>query len=357
MSFSRRFRWMFANVLLSLGSVSAHSAGLATDGFWFSHHDWELACDNTGSCKAAGYQAEAEEAAVSLLLTRRAGPRQPVVGQIMLGEYGDPKPELAQLPSPWKPMLRVNGQNQGVVLVDKTLRTGELSARQVAVVLGVLPKAARIELTLGEQAWRLSDRGATAVLLKMDEFQGRLGTPGALVKTGVQSENTVPGERPMPVVRTVALANPQPGDERFIARHGKALLSALRPTVKADDCPDLVNSQADVGDWTAMRLTSNRMLVSGRCWMAAYNAGHGFWVVNHQPPFDPVLVTTNGTDRVENTILSQHKGRGLGDCWSYDEWTWTATGYVHTRSGTSGLCRLVSPGGAWDLSTRVTDVR
>ncbi|MEY2685757.1 MAG: hypothetical protein RJA09_2902 [Pseudomonadota bacterium] len=348
--------WAVCAVAVLCGAP-VQAAGTATEGLGFNHHDWELACDNTRACKAAGYQADGDEAAVSLLLTRKAGPRQPVTGQLMLGEYGDPNPALAHLPSPLKPVLRVNGQAHGVVPVDKTSRTGELSARQVAVVLGVLPKTAAIELALGEQVWRLSDRGAAAVLLKMDEFQGRLGTPGALVKPGAKSEDTVPAERPMPVVRTVPLAKPQAGDDRFVARQGKALQVALRQTVKPDDCPHLVGPEAEPGEWTAVRLTPTRMLVSGTCWRAAYNAGSGFWVVNTQPPYDPVLVTTNGTDRVENTILAQHKGRGLGDCLTYDEWTWTASGYVHTRSATSGLCKLVSPGGAWDLPTRITDVR
>lgn len=44
----------------------------------FSHHDWQLACDNTRTCRAAGYQAEGEEPPMSVLLTREAGPRRPV---------------------------------------------------------------------------------------------------------------------------------------------------------------------------------------------------------------------------------------------------------------------------------------
>jgi hypothetical protein len=343
-----------------LCAMPVRAAGATTEGLWFSHHDWALACDNTRACKAVGYQADADEQAVSLLLTRRAGPRQPVKGLVALGENDGEGPEPTQggsTQTPLKPMLHVNGQVHGVVPVDRASRIGELSARQVVVVLGVLPKTARIELTLGDRVWRLSDRGAAAVLLKMDEFQGRLGSPGALVKPGTQSEDAVPAERPKPVVRQVALPPPQPGDDRFVARHGKVLLGALRPTVKPDDCPDLANPRADPGDWTAVRLTPTRMLVSGPCWAAAYNAGQGFWTVNAQPPFGPVLVTPNGTDRVENTILSQQKGRGLGDCWSTDEWTWNGSGFVHTRSATTGLCKLVSPGGPWDLPTHVTDVR
>jgi Protein of unknown function (DUF1176) len=158
-------------------------------------------------------------------------------------------------------------------------------------------------------------------------------------------------------VRAARLPKPQPTDKQFVARHGQALQLALRKTVKEDDCPDLFSPQPESADWEAVRLTASRMLVEGRCWSAAYNTGSGFWVVNNQPPFDPVLVTANGTERVEHTLLSVQKGRGLGDCFNTDEWTWTGSGYVHTRSTSTGLCKLVSPGGAWDLPTRVTHVQ
>ena len=54
----------------------------------FSHFDWELACDNTRTCRAAGYQAGNEEPGVSVLLTRPAGPDQPVTAQVELAHYG-----------------------------------------------------------------------------------------------------------------------------------------------------------------------------------------------------------------------------------------------------------------------------
>ncbi|STW09638.1 Protein of uncharacterised function (DUF1176) [Klebsiella grimontii] len=37
----------------------------------------------------------------------------------------------------------------------------------------------------------LSGEGAYAVLLKMDDVQGRIGTPGALTKKGDRPENSV----------------------------------------------------------------------------------------------------------------------------------------------------------------------
>ena len=32
----------------------------ADTGIYFIHKDWELACDNTGMCRAVGYQSDAQ---------------------------------------------------------------------------------------------------------------------------------------------------------------------------------------------------------------------------------------------------------------------------------------------------------
>ena len=59
-----------------------------------------------------------------------------------------------------------------------------LSAAQMAKLLPRMLDADAAELSDGKQQWRLSLAGLKAALLRMDEAQGRLGTPGALVKKG-----------------------------------------------------------------------------------------------------------------------------------------------------------------------------
>ena len=44
--------------------------------------DWDTVCDNTGTCRAAGYQAGYEAQAISLLLVRDAGADAAVSGEI-----------------------------------------------------------------------------------------------------------------------------------------------------------------------------------------------------------------------------------------------------------------------------------
>ena len=73
-------------LLLTLLLVSALNVRAGTvQGIHFSHEDWEIACDNTRACRAAGYQSDQADRAVSVLLTRKAGPNQPVSAELMLG--------------------------------------------------------------------------------------------------------------------------------------------------------------------------------------------------------------------------------------------------------------------------------
>ena len=52
----------------------------------FDHEDWQLVCDNTRTCRAAGYQSDAADMPVSVLLTRKAGAGTAVAGRVMLGD-------------------------------------------------------------------------------------------------------------------------------------------------------------------------------------------------------------------------------------------------------------------------------
>ncbi|MBY0239227.1 MAG: DUF1176 domain-containing protein [Burkholderiaceae bacterium] len=41
---------------MALAPALAGATGFT--GIYFQHHDWEMACDNTGTCRAAGYQED-----------------------------------------------------------------------------------------------------------------------------------------------------------------------------------------------------------------------------------------------------------------------------------------------------------
>ncbi len=331
--------------------VSLHNTGKAAKpvakAVVFSHKDWELACDNTRTCRAVGYHRDDDHNnPLALLLERQAGVATATVAKLMLGYYG----ENETPPMPASLDVRVNGRSLGRVAVLEDSGIAELNATQTAAVLLALPKVADVQFVSGKNRWKLSGDGATAVLLKMDEAQGRLGTATALVKKGHASDDGVLPLLPVPVVRMGGMDASKPVD--------KQLAAAIKPLLtsgKNDDCTDLAKTEG-TEPLQIWRLNATKLLVSARCWSAAYNFGHGYWLVNDKPPYQPQLMTDSGSDYSGGIISAHHKGRGLGDCWSSNEWVWNGVGFTHSSSSTTGMCKLVAPGGAWSLPTVVTHV-
>ncbi len=209
-------------------------------GIYFSHGDWELACDNTGTCRAAGYQAGQNAPAASVLLTRTAGPGAVVSGQLLIGE------PAAGLSTVRRLTLRIDGRSAGTVSAGR--KSVQLAPGVVDALLRALPpytSAARcgssgaacafgtagIAWTSGQHSWPLSSQGAAAVLLKMDEFQGRVGTRGALVRPGTASEALVPPATSVPVVTAARWAPTLPADASLGAQQAAPLRAALRATL------------------------------------------------------------------------------------------------------------------------------
>jgi hypothetical protein len=342
-------------VLASQYAQSADNPGLS-----FSHNDWELVCDNTRTCRAAGYSSDGEELSVSVLLTRKAGPNQPVTAELMIGQYGENE-ALNKLPAVFELTMQINQLSLGRLAINKDTLVAQLPEKQAEALLAALTRNSKIEWVAGENSWHLSDKGAAAVLLKMDEYQGRVGTQGALFKRGSLSEDGVLPPLPIPVVIAPPLAESQSKDNRLATNESKALREALRATIKDDDyCPDLLETETGGNGKAALsitRLTETKLLVSTQCWRGAYNIGYGYWVMDDTSAYHPVLITTAGSDFSEGSISASQKGRGLGDCWSSEAWTWDGKQFVYTESSSTGMCRLLAPGGAWSLPKVMTEIR
>ena len=80
------FQRHLKTILLIYSSFVTTSVFAEIKGISFSHEDWELACDNTGTCRAAGYHTDGNsfERMVSVLLTRKAGTNTPVKAEFMM---------------------------------------------------------------------------------------------------------------------------------------------------------------------------------------------------------------------------------------------------------------------------------
>jgi hypothetical protein len=314
----------------------------------FADQDWQVVCDNTRTCRAAGYQHEGDANAVSLLLTRAAGPGATVTGELLLGDMGRGGSSPASL------KLTIAGKPAGTIAIDRARHRAPLGGSVVEALLRALPGAAPIALSAGKTTWRLSGDGAAAMLLKMDELQGRVGTASALVRRGTLGSDNVLLPLSVPTLQAVRIAGPaRPGDD--------ALASLILSRIPhADDCPALddVDTARDPANAPKVwHLDANRVLLRAACGRSAGSQGDGFWIAIVHPPYDAKRLTASGTgfDGVA-TLSAQHKDRELGDCVTDEAWTWNGYAFEATSASTSGLCREVAVGGAWNLPTLVTQV-
>ncbi len=315
----------------------------------FSHKDWELACDNTRTCRAAGYSEENDGPNATILLTRAAGPSQTIKVELQLADD-------ERHPAPDQLAMSVDGRALGMVRTDPKSSILTLTDAQVRALLPALLKDGRIAWTGKGTTWTISTAGANAVLLKMDEFQGRLDTPGALVRKGSKPESTVLPPLPAPEIQAAPVSQDK-NPIKLTTAQTRELKGALRKTVMEGDCEQLDATSETAGVLEARPLTKDKLLVSHTCWTAAYNTGDGYWVVNAKPPYAPVLVTTSATGYDDGVITSFQKGRGIADCVATSTWTWDGRAFAQTSDATTGMCRQITAGGAWDLPTLVTRVR
>lgn len=330
----------------------------------FQHHDWELVCDNTLTCRIAGYHGSSSPLAGSILFVRKAGSNAAIMGKAKLGNYDNDSYTKA-LPARFTFTLYVNNRELGSVVFSKSNMEADLSPDQVNAILLALRRVSVIDLKRGRLSIRISDIGAAAVMLKMDEFQGRIDTPSALVRKGTRSNASVHPPLPLPVVYAPSFVPAKPNDQNIFKdkKARESLRKELRKTVrKIDDidgidwCENIDDPQSfdKTLDWT--RITQHKLLVSSSCRDGAYSFPFGYWVINEKQPYAPQLVTTFGSDDEGVHVFANHKGRGPGDCWSSERWTWNGQEFVATEAYQTGMCRGVRYGGTWVLPTLVSKV-
>lgn len=318
-------------------------------GIEFSHHDWELYCSNTGTCRAAGYQEDNGEHPVSILLTRKAGANQAVRAEVAIGDY-EGELKAIQLKNI---QLYVNDRSYGVIQGDFNQSTTlALSKTQVDAILRQSRRDAKIVLKNQYIQAQVSSKGMTAVLLKMDEFQHRVGTVGALVEKGPADESQVLAAQPKLMVKQVRTA--KRATQVLKADHPdygklKQRLMAAMPAEERTYCAGdyLEDNERDIELYA---LGNQQQLALMLCWRAAYNEGLGAWLLDDRTGSSKTeFITDQASEFDQGEIYGSQKGRGLGDCWVSDQWIWDGDKFVHTLDRWTGKCRMIAGGGAWEL--------
>ena len=343
-------------ILLSLLPLTAMAAP-SLKGFEKTYQDWDLICDNTGTCNMAGYPEYYPEHPVSILFTRSAGEKASVTAQLALlrEDVGNKTAEII-----------LNGQSLGTVPNISEDGNAKLSEKQTTELLTALKGNASIEVVFGEFKEKVSDKGAAAAMLKMDEFQQRLNTPSALIRQG-QEKHAVLAPQAVPKIEAVSVNNRQTKELKLGEKQFDAVLALLRKSNGTnEDAENYCYALHIDEEWnkkiTLYPLTKGKVLAEAIC-MGGYNYINYYAVLDEKlSKVEQVLANQyNYADYDKNThilkIEGAFKARGLGDCWHGQEAVWNGKTFILTKEYPSGSCKGF-PGGAWGpLPTFVSELK
>ena len=335
-------------LLLALLPLTAMATPI--QGFFKNYQDWDLICDNLGTCRMAGYQEEGDDP-VSILFTRAAGENAAVEGKLTISPFGeaDRDVQVGQDIEIW-----LNGKSLGTVKHISDENPDKLTEAQTKALLSGLKKESEIRLTYGKTTLKVSDKGAAAAMLKMDEFQQRLNTPSALIRKG-QEKHAVLAPQPAPKIEVVSVNNRKTTELKRGEKQYDNVLALLR---KANSCDDEDITSQDI---TLYPLTQNKILAEALCASGAYQSTNYYAVLDDKlSKVEQVLADQYngvGGDGKQGYafVRGAYKGRGVGDCWSSQDAVWNGKIFIRTSEWTTGSCKGF-PGGAWQLPTFVSDI-
>ena len=335
-------------LLLALLPVVAMATSIKGIG---NYQDWDLVCDNTGTCRMAGYQDESSDP-VSILFTRAAGENAAVEGKFTILPFGeaDRDVQVGQDIEIW-----LNGKSLGKVKHISDDAPDKLTEEQTKALLSGLKKESEIRLTYGKTTLKVSDKGAAAAMLKMDEFQQRLNTPSALIRQG-QEKHAVLAPQAAPKIEAVSVNNHKTIELKRGEKQFKHVLALLRKAY--DGC---VDEDLESQDITLYPLTQNKILAEALCASGAYQSTNYYAVLDDKlSKVEQVLAeqyNEAGYDEKQGYafVRGSYKGRALGDCLAGQDAVWNGKIFIRTSEWTTGSCKGL-PGGTWQLPIFVSNV-
>ena len=335
-------------LLLTLLPVAAMATSIKGIG---NYQDWDLVCDNTGTCRMAGYQDESSDP-VSILFTRAAGENAAVEGKFTILPFGeaDRDVQVGQDIEIW-----LNGKSLGKVKHISDDAPDKLTEEQTKALLSGLKKESEIRLTYGKTTLKVSDKGAAAAMLKMDEFQQRLNTPSALIRQG-QEKHAVLAPKVEPKIDAVSVKNRKTIELKLGEKQYDNVLALLR---KAHD--GCVDEDLESQDIMIYPLTHNKVLAEALCFKGAYQGTNYYAVLDDKlSKVEQVLAeqyNEAGYDEKQGYafVRGSYKGRALGDCLAGQDAVWNGKIFIRTSEWTTGSCKGL-PGGMWQLPIFVSNV-
>lgn len=304
--------------------------------------DWMAGCDNLKSCAALSVPPETVDTTAYLRLERPAGPDGMVKLVLRLrGEWQ--KPPLAVELKLGGAAFPAGGKSMPVT-ADADLASVAFQPADTSAFIEAARKATKLSVAAPGVSAEVSLSGAIAALLWIDEQQGRLNTPSALIRKG--SVGTAPAALALPVITA------KPASGTLSEKDGKALAAALRKQIAQRDPDRCEDSEMTTKHDTAWRLDARRSLVSLTCSLGAYNASNAFWIVENGVVAGAKSVEFPwGDDSEKNVLVNGEfepktgridyfaRGRGIGDCGAMGGYAWTGTSFALTGFSMMGECR------------------
>ncbi len=302
--------------------------------------DWTVGCDNLRTCIALGLPPSEGDGAYVKISRAGAADGEPAVSFTAYAADETKQPLLKvlldgeALPSlPNEPLS---------ARLDGDFVTASLSRDGARAFIAALRSAKTLTVQLIDEgkagdAAAVSLAGSAAALLYMDAQQQRLGTVTALVRRGDKLASSIPSPPEPPTIAAVKMGE--------IKKPPKLPPGVARS--KDESCKGY--------DPIVMRLSSGQTLWGVCDQAAAYNSIYRFWIAGadrakpavFQTPGraadeDAALLTSPDLSDDGLTIVSENKGRGVGDCGEISEWAWDGAAFRLVLLRKMDECRGVS---------------
>ncbi len=347
----RRSAGVETALLAALLGLALTAPAQAQSGEMKTFRDWIAGCDNTRSCAALSLPKESDEDVAFLRLDRKAGPDATATLALKLrAQKLEPRfdIELALDAAPFP----AAGRRYAATSVDGEVAEIALAPAETEALIAAARKATTLTARIKARSFKISLAGSVAAMLWLDEQQGRLNTPSALIRKG--TTGSAPPAPSVPVI----LARPSSG-KPLAKAEAAALVKAMRSEInrrEPDSCEDVPAGFSDSdGAWP---LDDKLQLVALVCSRGAYNLNSQFWLVNGRDVAKARPASFEGNGSPENELVNADydpktgqvsfyaKGRGIGDCGSSGAYGWNGTRFTLLQLSSMAECRLI-PGDDW----------
>lgn len=324
---------------------------------YFSYKNWGMVCDNTLTCRAYSYIDDENSA---IFLKRYAGANQPIIGSVYLED-----------PSIYEQItLSINDKPTGIIEPQDEQPYSLTEQQTLAIIEAMKKNDSTVTFYNSQQTWNLSDEGFNAVMLKMDELQGRVGTIGAVIRSGSKDESNVYPPNSYQIIYKSPVITPE--QSRNITFNE---IITLFPEFKKryENSEDGINcneymqsNDLDIsfeeGDYPLPRLIkldSYYHLLEVFCVYDMDSPNFAYWVIpNAINPIDSniQLVTKKGTS-YENGTIDSSIIENQNNCAINQTWTWSKNQFILSFSGINPPCNRTKVDPAWYLATWVTAIK